>query len=193
MKRLYIITALVFIFAVAIAAQEHLKFKGIEMTGSLSEFCSKLEQNGFEYSDSQLDKKNTRIMEGNFTDRMVSAFITATSDCRQVVDVGVFMPDTESWQTLKAMFDEYKDLYTTKYGEPSVLSEKFLNDIYDRPGWEMLGVVRDLCDYRAVYLAPGGVMTITIVKQKYNSGTVMILYQDGFNSLIRSMQKLDDI
>ena len=132
-------------------------------------------------------------MEGNFTDRMVSAFITATSDCRQVVDVGVFMPDIESWQTLKAMFDEYKDLYTTKYGKPSVLTEKFLNDIYDHPGREMLGVVSDLCDYIAIWYVPGGAIAIKIVGNNYNSGTILIKYQDNKNSLIHSMQKLDDI
>lgn len=133
-------------------------------------------------------------MEGMFTDRMVSAVITATSDCSQVVDVGVvFMSDTESWTTLKAMFDEYKDLYTTKYGEPSVLSEKFLNDIYDRPGWEMMGVVSDLCDYIAIWYVPEGAIAIKIVGNNYNSGTILVKYQDNKNSLIRSMQKLDDI
>lgn len=91
------------------------------------------------------------------------------------------------------MFDEYKDLYTTKYGEPSVLSEKSLNDIYDRPGWEMMGVVSDLCDYIAIWYVPEGAIAIKIVGNNYNSGTILVKYQDNKNSLIRSMQKLDDI
>ena len=98
-----------------------LYFKGIPVEGSMAEFCQKLRAKGFKYVNSN---SNAAVFEGEFASRHATIGVAATNDGRKVFAVVVFFDASQEWNTLVRTYNYYKDLYTSKYGNPSVVHEK---------------------------------------------------------------------
>lgn len=100
---------------------EHLSFKGIPIEGSMSEFCQKLEAKGL---TSIGIENNIALFTGDFTGRNATIGVSATDDGESVFGVVVLFDPSEEWKTLVKIYSYYKDLYTRKYGEPTISTEK---------------------------------------------------------------------
>lgn len=115
--RKILITLTVLFAAIDIMAQEHLSFKGIPIEGSMTDFCQKLKTKGF---TSIGRENNITLFSGDFTGREATVGVTATDDGKNVFAVVVLFDPSEEWNTLVNTYDYYEDLYTRKYGKPTV-------------------------------------------------------------------------
>ena len=119
MRKIFV-TLTLFFAVINIMAQEHLSFKGIPIEGSMTAFCQKLKAKGF---TSLGRDNNITLFSGDFTGRKATVGVTATDDGKNVFAVVVFFDPSGEWNTLVNTYDYYKDLYTRKYGVPTISKE----------------------------------------------------------------------
>ena len=186
-----ILITLTMLFAVAnIMAQEHLSFKGIPIEGSMTEFCQKLKAKGF----TQMGRdNNSTLFTGDFTGRNATVGVTATDDGKNVFAVIVFFDPSGEWNTLVNTYDYYKDLYTRKYGKPSVSKEK--NPAYSDSNTALMAeVYQGTVVYGSAWEVAGGDIQLSIEKSSgVYEGMVMIRYQDSQNVETKIQKDLEDI
>lgn len=97
-------------------SQGHLEFKGVPIEGDINSFVKKLESKGFEvngYVDTNV------LMNGLFTGLPVDLIVFGSKNTKTVWKVSVSIGNDElEWKDLKALYEEYKELYIKKYGDP---------------------------------------------------------------------------
>lgn len=76
MKKVALILTVLFA-TFQLAAQDHLSFKGIPITGSMTEFCEKLQAKGFIPMGSE---NNISLFSGDFTGKESTVAVSATDD-----------------------------------------------------------------------------------------------------------------
>ncbi len=173
----------VFLAAINIMAQEHLSFKGIPIEGSMTEFCQKLKTKGF---TSIGQENNISLFTGDFTGREATVGVTATDDGKNVFAVVVLFEPSGEWNTLVNTYDYYKDLYTRKYGKPSISKEK-------NPAL-MAEVHQGTVVYGSAWEVTGGDIQLSIEKSSgVYEGMVLIRYRDSQNVEAKIQSDLDDI
>lgn len=189
MKKFFITLTALFV-AINIMAQEHLVFKGIPIEGSMTEFCQKLKNKGF---TSIGREDNTALFTGDFTGRKSTVGVTATDDEKNVFAVVVFFDPSGEWNTLVNTYDYYKDLYTRKYGKPTVSKEH--NPAYSDSNTALMAEVHQgTVVYGSVWEVEGGDIQLSIEKSYgVYEGMVMIRYRDSQNVENKIKNDLDDI
>lgn len=185
------IISLIAIFAaVNIMAQEHLTFKGIPIEGSMTEFCQRLKTKGF-ISIGQ--ENNITLFSGDFTGREATVGVTATNDGKNVFGVVVLFDSSGEWNTLVNTYDYYKDLYTRKYGNPTVSKEKNPALLNSNTAL-MAEVYQGTVEYSSVWEVKGGDIKLSIEKSfGIYEGMVIIRYRDSQNVKAKIQKDLDDI
>lgn len=176
-------------FVISCFAQEHLSFKGIPITGSMTAFCKALSQKGFTKIGSE---NNIAIFKGDFTGRKATVGVGATDDGKNVHSVVVFFDESSEWRTLVNTYDYYKDIYTRKYGEPAACKE------YNPSGQDsnislMYELGQGTVTYEAAWSVTGGTIEISIEKSGYSNGMVVIKYRDAQNVEAKIQRDIDDI
>ena len=110
-------------FIMAQTSNNHLTFKGIPITGTVENFVEKLVAKGFKKIYSY---KTYVELEGEFagySDCKITVFkILNRNIVRKVV---VSFPTVSSWTRLEKEYNQFKDMLTHKYGEPTSHSEIF--------------------------------------------------------------------
>lgn len=186
-----ILISLIALFAtVSMVAQEHLSFKGIPIEGSMTEFCKKLRTKGFEVTE---QGNSLTLLSGDFTGREVTVGVNATDDGEIVYSVGVlFNPSTE-WKILVNTYNYYKDLYTRKYGKPTISIEE--NPAHSDSNMDLMREVeKGSVVYSSVWVVKGGDIELSIEKYyKPFEGIVMIKYRDFQNAEEKIKKDMDDI
>lgn len=179
------------LFAViSIMAQEHLSFKGIPIEGSMTAFCQKLKAKGF---TSIGRDNNLTLFTGDFTGRNATVGVTATDDGKDVFAVVVLFDPSGEWNTLVNTYDYYMDLYTRKYGKPSISKEKN-PALSDSNTALMAEVHQGTVVYGSVWEVTGGDIQLSIEKSSgVYEGMVMIRYRDSQNIETKIQNDLDDI
>lgn len=179
------------LFAViSIKAQEHLSFKGIPIEGSLTAFCQKLKAKGF---TSIGRDNNLMLFSGDFTGRNATVGVTATDDGKDVFAVVVLFDPSGEWNTLVNTYDYYKDLYTRKYGKPSISKEK--NPTHSDSNIALMAeVYQGTVVYGSAWETTGGDIQLSIEKSSgVYEGMVIIRYRDSQNIETKIQNDLDDI
>lgn len=180
MKKI-LITLTVLFAVIDIMAQEHLSFKGIPIEGSMTEFCQKLKSKGF---TSIGRENNITLFSGDFTGRQATVGVTATDDGKNVFAVVVFLVNT---------YDYYKDLYTRKYGKPTISKENNPAHL-DSNTALMAEVHQGTVVYGSAWEVTGGDIQLSIEKSSgVYEGMVMIRYRDSQNVEAKIQNDLDDI
>lgn len=167
-----------------------LYFKGIPVDGSLTEFCQKLRAKGLKYVNSN---NSSALFEGDFAGRHATIGVAATNDGRKVFAVVVFFDASQEWNTLVRTYNYYKDLYTSKYGNPSVVHEKnparlgsniaLMTELYQ--GTVLWGTLWEIA---------GGEIELGIEKSSgVYEGMVMISYRNTQNEKSKTQNDLADI
>ena len=165
----FIATLTVLFIAINIMAQEHLTFKGIPIEGSITLFT------------------------GDFTGRKATVGVTATDDGKNVFAVVVFFDPSGEWNTLVNTYDYYKDLYTRKYGKPTISKEKN-PALSDSNTALMAEVHQGTVVYGSAWEVKGGDIQLSIEKTSgVYEGMVMIRYRDSQNVENKIKNDLDDI
>mgnify|MGYP007104526774 FL=1 len=176
-------------FSLFCFAQEHLSFKGIPITGSITTFCQKLKAKGFVQQASQ---GNIRILEGDFTGRKATVGVIAAENGKDVYSVAVFFEESQSWNTLVNTYEHYKDLYIEKYGLPIQCLED--NPSYSDSNTSLMHELNQgRVTYVSIFEAIGGSIQISIEKGNINDGYVMIKYQDAQNIKAKRQSDLAEI
>lgn len=189
MKRIFAILAMLFA-VINIMAQEHLSFKGIPIEGSITTFCQKLKTKGF---TSIGRDNNITMFTGDFTGRKATVGVTATDDGKNVFAVIVFFEPSGEWNTLVNTYDYYKDLYTRKYGAPTVSKEN--NPARSDSNTALMAeVYQGTVVYGSAWEVTGGDIQLSIEKTSgVYEGMVMIRYRDSQNVEAKIKNDLDDI
>ena len=179
------------LFAViSLMAQEHLSFKGIPIEGSMTAFCQKLKAKGFTSIGSE---NNLTLFTGDFTGRNATVGVTATDDGKDVFAVVVLFDPSGEWNALVNTYDYYKDLYTRKYGKPSISKEKN-PALSDSNTALMAEVHQGTVVYGSAWEVTGGDIQLSIEKSSgVYEGMVMIRYRDSQNIEAKIQNDLDDI
>lgn len=187
-KTLFILIAL--LACINLMAQEHLSFKGIPIEGSMSSFCQKLKEKGF---ISIRRDNNLTLFSGDFTGRKATVGVVATDNEKDVFAIVVFFEPSGEWETLVDTYDYYKDLYTRKYGTPSISREN-----NPEQGGSNTSLMYELYQgkvtYASAWKATGGTIELSIEKaDAYLSGIVVIRYRDAQNIETKIKKDLEDI
>lgn len=189
MRKIFV-TLTLFFAVINIMAQEHLSFKGIPIEGSMTAFCQKLKAKGF---TSLGRDNNITLFSGDFTGRKATVGVTATDDGKNVFAVVVFFDPSGEWNTLVNTYDYYKDLYTRKYGVPTISKENN-PALSDSNTALMAEVHQGTVVYGSAWEVTGGDIQLSICKSSgVYEGMVMIRYRDSQNVEAKIQNDLDDI
>ena len=169
---------------------EHLSFKGIPIEGSMSEFCQKLQDKGLTSIGS---KNNLTLFTGDFTGRNATIGVTATDDGKSVFAVVVLFDPSGEWNTLVNTYTYYKDLYTRKYGKPTISKEN--NPAHSDSNTALMAEVHQgTVVWGSAWEVTGGNLELSIEKTTgIYEGMVVIRYRDSQNVETKIQKDLEDI
>lgn len=186
----FLLTLTLFFAVINIMAQEHLYFKGIPIEGSMSSFCQKLKAKGFSFISRD---DNLTLFTGDFTGRNATVGVTATDDGKDVFAVVVVFDPSGEWNTLVNTYDYYKNLYTRKYGKPTISKEN--NPAHSDSNIALMAEVHEgTVVYGSAWEVTGGDIQLSIEKSPgFYEGMVMIRYRDSQNVETKIQNDLDDI
>ena len=195
MKRILI--ALLFVFscigAMAQNANEHLKFMGIPINGTLESFTQKLVAKGMK---SKHRAEYVELLNGTFAGKMGCNIFVVTVPSRNIVSkVVVCLPSRETWAWLEHDYNEFKQMLTSKYGEPFQHSETFKAGSYTSSDVLKMSSLRDgKCEYYTLWKLNEGAIGLEIISiESPSSCFVRISYFDAINSTLEESSKQDDL
>lgn len=161
MKKIIIFTVLC-LFAVSTFAQNPAlnvpKFKGIEISGTIDQFGSKLANQGFTFLTKD---NNSAIYQGRFAgmnDCLI--YLIPIENSKDIASVSVLIGLTfsdygdiycyETWEKLLSDYESLKDLLTEKYGAPTEQNAGFAQDAITSTSYLKLHAVKEgQCEYYA--------------------------------------------
>lgn len=164
-------------------SQESLTFKGIPIDGDLNTFVEKLKEIGF----TQLYLgDNSAMIEGDFTGKQCKVMINASESTNLVYSVGVIIEEANNWNTLNRVYNEYKKLLSTKYGEGK--SREYFTYPFDKnsEGMEMTALHSDRCTYATFFELPQGRIVLAIMDLL--NGAVTINYTNKTNEQVANTE-----
>lgn len=171
-------------------SSQHMKFKGIPIEGSMTEFCRKLKTKGFTSTGRE---NNTSFFTGDFIGREATVGVIATEDGKNVFAVTIWFYPSGEWNVLVNAYDYCKDLYTRKYGNPSV-SEERNPSRSDVNTALMLELEEGTVAYFSTWEVDGGDIQLSIEKSSgMFEGMVTIRYRDSQNMEAKVKHDLEDI
>lgn len=172
------------------AAQDHLSFKGIPITGSMTEFCEKLQAKGFIPMGSE---NNISLFSGDFTGKESTVAVSATDDGNNVFAVVVFFNPMDDWNTLVDVYEYYKQLYVHKYGKPTASEEN--NPARIKSNVVLMSeLYQGRVTYFSLWEVTGGDIQLSIEKGTgVYDGTIMIRYRDSQNINAKFQNDLNEI
>ena len=98
-------------------ADGHLKFKGLEIDGSLTNFKNALIAQCYTLVETE---ENAIALKGKFAGYNDCAILVAATPVEKIVySVVVMLPEQDSWYSLKSRYKEFKQSLTDKYGYPN--------------------------------------------------------------------------
>lgn len=190
MKKYFLLLFL--LLSTFIYAQEvdtHLKFKGIEITGSIDYFVEQLKKEGYELSRQSGDYAT---LTGKFANSNCSVIVYTTPKSKQVYAVIVLYDEASSWSSLKLDYLNFKKLLTQKYQVTPRSSETFVSPYYEGDGYELQATKNSKCFYYSIYDVAHGEIRLAIVNKRIN-----IMYTDSSGNLINEREEkadaLDDL
>ena len=186
MKRILTIAAFIFsfMFVMAQTPNNHLTFMGIPITGTLENFAQKMEAKGFKKKYS-----NKRIigLEGDFAGYSeCKIYVYKTPNRNIVYKVVVFFPKESSWTRLEKEYNQFKDMLTNKYGEPSWSSETFKEGALTfNDDAKMRSLKEENCDYWTVWKVENGYITVKISSiSDTDDGNIKLRYFNKINDAL---------
>lgn len=168
---------------------KHLVFKGVPITGTLRDFCRRLQQKGATYLRGGEGRAELR---GDFAGYKDCPIYVATLDGQDLVySVYADFPEREEWSDLENDYKSLKRLLTEKYGAPKQVTERFLDDA-ERYNHQMHSIRMDRCRYKSVFVTAKGSVTLEIESENYQA-FVRLQYVDKINSEVVRSSVIDEL
>ena len=187
---LVVITLLLSVSMNAQNGEEHMKFKGIPIDGTLSDFTQKMTQKGFSYKGME---DGMALFEGEFAATKGCTIVAVAKSTNSVHKVAVAFPDCDTWSCLSNKYESLKDMLTQKYGEPSFNIEKFDDKYIRDDGDRFFNVRTDRCKYATSWIIDEGEIDLDITHSGYSSCFVRLIYIDGQNTDKVINQAIEDL
>ena len=195
MKRLLTIVAFIFsfMFVMAQTSNKHLTFMGIPITGTLENFAQKMEAKGCKKKYS-----NKRIigLEGEFAGYSGCKITVFKILNRNIVrKVVVSFPTVSSWTRLEKEYNQFKDMLTNKYGEPTSHSATFKEGASTfRDAAKMSSLKEGNCDYYSKWKVDNGYIKVEIAPIiDTDDGNIRLTYVYYINDALADKAKEDDL
>lgn len=173
-------------------SSNHIVFKGIPIDGTLKEYVSKMEQEGFR---NLITEVGNAKLNGEFAGYKDCNIIVSTLKQKDLVHkIEVKFPKKDTWSTLAGNYFDLKELLTEKYGNPTEIVEKFDTNLQPRDdNGKMMEVKIDNCKYVSVWKTDKGVIQLSIQHQGISPCYVALSYSDKINSDIIKMKAKSDL
>lgn len=195
MKRIFI--ALLFVFscigAMAQNANEHLKFMGIPINGTLESFTQKLVAKGLKREHAW---DNALLLKGTFAGKSGSGVCVMRVPSRNIVyKVVVCLPSKDTWEWLENDYKEFKEMLTTKYGEPYKCSESFKEGTYVGSDYLKISALKGgECEYYSAWGSTEGMIILEIFNADGSPDCcVRLSYYDAINYKLAEDSKQNDL
>lgn len=190
MKRLFLFFA-VLCMSHFMMGQEHMKFKGVEIDGTLSEMVTKLKTKGFTYLGAE---DGIAILQGDFAGyRDCQIVVLSMKETGKVNAIGVAFPEREDWSSLEGDYDRLKSMLTEKYGEPSRVIERFNKDYVPDNWWRFHYITSDEATWMSEFEVSNGTIELYINKMDYGDAAVILKYYDKVNTDVVRASAMDDL
>ena len=186
LKPLIFTLVLLFAFSINIDAQQHLKFMGLPLTGTIDNFQAKLAAKGI-YPDRYTNKTTpfgVRCFNGRFTGKQCTFFVYYTNTKKVYRAKAVYNDENED--LVDQFYNSTKEMLQTKYAP-----ENSENDTYQNyPAFNV---------YVTNNEGTSNLGTINLYKTKYNnpygrdSYSVHVDYTDYINGIDHDSENFDDL
>lgn len=189
MKR-SILLLLFLITTITTFSQEHIKFMGIPIDGSIISFVEKLKTKGLVVKNKE---NGVYVLSGKFASYdNAEIFVFSTPKTNIVFKVVVYLPEKKTWSSIKSQYSDMVDLYSQKYALTAHF-EYFMSPYYEGDSYEEQAVKLEKAIWSSFFKCDGGAIAVEISKYMQ----LKIAYEDEINqnnasSEIES-QVLDDI
>lgn len=187
---LVVITLLLSLSLNAQTTEEHMKFKGIPIDGTLIDFTQKMKQKGFSYKGME---DGMALFEGEFAATKGCTIIAVAKSTNVVHKVAVVFPDCDTWSCLFNKYESLKDMLVQKYGKPASSVEKFDIKYVDDDMSKFYCVKFDQCKYATTWITEKGEIDLDITHDGMDSCFVRLIYFDGLNTDKVINQAIDDL
>ncbi|WP_207788181.1 hypothetical protein [Flavobacterium lotistagni] len=172
---------------------EHLVFKSVPIDGTLDDYISKMELEGFRHLQTE---DGTAILNGDFAGYKDCFVGVSTLKQKDLVHkIVVIFPEKETWSTLSANYIDLKEMLTEKYGKASETIEKFDGPTYSQPRDDndrMYKVKFDKCKYHSIWNTDRGEIQLSIEHDGVTKCFVRLAYFDKVNTnIIKAKAKRD--
>lgn len=172
-------------------SSNHLIFKGVPIDGTLNDYVSKMEQEGFRNLRTEI---GTAKLNGEFAGYKDCNIIVSTLKQTDLVyKIAVIFPEKETWSSLLENYSDLKDMLTDKYDNPIEVVEKFDSPFQPRDdNGKIFNVKSDNCKYFSTWKTDKGEIQLSIQHQGFESCYVTLSYSDKINSdIIKTKAKRD--
>lgn len=193
MKKIVVTLFLLMSFTLIFAqSSEHLKFKGVPIDGTLSEYVSKMKQAGFQLVGTD---DGVALLEGEFAGYRGCLIAVSTLKSVNVVNtIGVVFPARENWSSLEGDYEHLKSMLTEKYGEPSDVVEKFQgygDPQTDQEKW--INIMTDNYTWYTIFETENGDIQLSLEKGDYGEYFVLLKYFDKINTEAVRSAAMEDL
>ena len=195
MKRILI--ALLFIFscigAMAQNANEHLKFMGIPINGTLESFTQKLVAKKIKSIQAA---EGVGLFNGAFAGKNDCNIFVATVPNRNIVSkVVVCLPSKDTWEWLENDYKQFKQMLTSKYGEPLQHSKTFKAGAFTSSDYLKISALKEgKCDYHSSWGLNEGFIILEIFNADGSPDCcVRLSYYDAINYKLAEDSKQNDL
>ncbi|WP_314815046.1 hypothetical protein [Hoylesella nanceiensis] len=195
MKRILI--ALLFVFscigAMAQNVNEHFKFMGIPINGTLESFTQKLVAKGMKREHAW---DNAVLLKGTFAGkRNCEVYVNRIPSRNIVYRIVVCLPSRETWEWLENDYTEFKRMLTSKYGDPFKYSESFKEGTYVGSDRLKISALKEgKCEYYSTWGLNEGFIGLEIFNVDGSSDCcVRLTYIDLINGKLAEDSKQNDL
>lgn len=147
---------------------DHIKFKGIPVNGTVQQVRAKIINAGF--------VPDGEPLVGKFAGLKVKVYVGGDDETNLAYSVIVVSDEEKSWDTLKQKYLKVRELYIQKYGEPTKDMQTFGDPYYEGEGDELEATECNKCFYNSLFTVPGGEVSIFIINR-----SIMFSFDDAIN------------
>lgn len=194
MKAKFLTTLFLLIGWMSFAQEKHLTFKDIPLNGTMADYISKMEKQGFIHLASNLRIATLKGDFADYKDCMLEVSTLWQEDLVHKVDV--IFPYKETWSALYGDYSSLKVMLTEKYGKPTEFVEKFQGPhAIDDDRAKMSLVKIGNCKYYAIWRSDKGDIKLSIEHRNHQNYQcfVQLTYLDKVNSQIVKEKTFTDL
>ena len=187
--RRYLFIILLMISAACSAQNNHMKFKGIPMDGTLQSFTSKLKAQGY---TSLLTLNGVATLKGEFAVYKNCTIKAIADQSGMICKVTVSIPKMDKWSELESCYKDFKSMLTDKYGRPTQCVEEFQRPQTDDDFTKLHALKTDGCKYYSIFTCDNGEIQLEMTYKNFNCH-VVLSYFDNANQAKLKKQIMDDL